>query len=1649
MAASAIATASRLLKAGAVLPAGTPCAPDLPFDRLDARSYRSPLLGHPVVRLVAPAVAPGEDLVMEYLGFGAAEVEAEVGQALRRAPGFPGWALINDPKHARHALDVVKQMKTVARRIRSKPGHAWDGFVAIAERLGRSTAHFLPSFWEEAGRMFIACGNLTYATRSFGRAREAEKIHALKVELQALRDSFLEFALHGAVSVKALGEFARQLSVQHSPSVAWEALRDLAVRRCQGGLPPWATMLAELRALAAAAKLDRDAELRRLVAELLPLSAVRRASSSFWETASEALGALARDPAWMGTLLDLLPTPSDKGTAFAFWWLERLEGWGLLRHLEAGKLPDGAALDVASWVERFEQHTGDSWWRDPSPDLWFTVFERLAPRLVGGRPLQLVGRESNKADVDLIHLALELGVPLADPPGRNPPGFSLDRWARFATSHPRRHRDPARVHADPRFAKGVAEAAADALGHEEFDRLLPGMPTLLAAAIAWAERQLDSAERGALPAVVDLLSEFEEHVKPAFLAAAPAVAARLAAFDPAPCLARTLRIGLIDELGWPALEQAVERLGGEARKRRNDNEQVMVRGEAPFAVVWNALRAEVIGPTGLVLKHDFSLPTDAQVDGCWYRDGQLLVGIRRSWNERWFYWSSTPKEQIPHTRYLSHDFEGVQVTLPQGGTSTGYRAQRAGEREPDLRQRKLVGDGRTWWVLHHDESAGPGQQTLHEIDLATGDIGRASMPAWFEEAVGPGRVLDLQSSHLLPLGAHVDGSCLGGRSGLSGLRVVRIEGRDETVVDSIDDRHVTLKGMPVGVTALVRWPGGGDRPISGGDGRYNTIEVWSPEGVQGSDAEQAPGQVCALPLLCWHAMQPRDPAASARLRAVDDGLARELLDQACSEVADRASGDDEEDEDDDVDGQQDRVAAMPGSVALLRERLRVAHPRLQLGLLGLLAHAAELNAQLKVRSGGDGAGVAVDDGFEKLVVQGCGLLGFSIGGPEQVGVAQALAMQGAFLRSADAPPPKILVKWWMGLQAIRPLCGNGLLSDVRERRSALAAVLRAWVDAGLADLPGRWRAGVVGWEPGSPPIPLRKISYREWFGTAREGSNVFMVLRTYDDGKGVVFEYAPGGTFVGMAKAPFIALHDFPPVPWPVPRLRAVIAALEDGAPPALDAALLDRAVAALGATRAETALLLLGVDRYPGHDNNFLPKELRERLDLKVAEAVAARERLRELPLEQRDALAQALIGDDPAGVAALEKPGADGSTPLARLATAWRALAQAAMEFDPGEETRRILGNSELRELTALAAKASAGAAVLSEGFPEFRLGMSAHHQDVASIDLVVEGERGVDALDTGLLAQICHLAAGFQLHQPAGLAGPVALSKLVAQVRRRVADRRVVLHLYGTVMSTEENAKKLVPLYERAWESARGAKETVLTAPANPGLTATLRDAGLLLLVRLNGDLYSYFRPALIDGPAALATLRQLLDETGEAMDSHLPALRRWFDPATQRLLDRLAEPGVPAGAFAADPRASAPAVVKAAQKKLKLDEDAAVAYLQHLALSAPTTAAQQRWNAWDGVRLAAALAPLLKARLLLKAKRANSGREHFLPGGWETDSRLSTPIETWKLALYGIGRDRKGKLTDVRPTIPVEPLDELFARAWKRVEDGDAPRYEEVK
>ena len=256
---------------------------------------------------------------MEFLGFEAPQVSKPIGIQQRRSLGFAAWALINDPDNAHYALDLVKRMKATARKAKSKPGHAWDAFTEMAKELGRSARHFLPPFWEEAGRTFKDLGNQTYAGRALNKSLEAERVHALESDRARRRDVVLEFVLSGCLAGKALSDYASDLQNQYAADEAFSIFRDLCVRRTRGGMAPWAAMPKDFIKMAKAAKLDGDRELEDLLEEVIETPAMGRAANQFWKNCSKHCQRLvARNPAFAVAFFATLGRNRDT-TATASW----------------------------------------------------------------------------------------------------------------------------------------------------------------------------------------------------------------------------------------------------------------------------------------------------------------------------------------------------------------------------------------------------------------------------------------------------------------------------------------------------------------------------------------------------------------------------------------------------------------------------------------------------------------------------------------------------------------------------------------------------------------------------------------------------------------------------------------------------------------------------------------------------------------------------------------------------------------------------------------------------------------------------------------------------------------------------------------------------------------------------------------------------------------------------------------------------------------------------------------------------------------------------------------------------------------------------------------------------------------------------------
>src|SRR5262249_44416740 len=159
----------------------------------------------------------------------------------------------------------------------------------------------------------------------------------------------------------------------------------------------------------------------------------------------------------------------------------------------------------------------------------------------------------------------------------------------------------------------------------------------------------------------------------------------------------------------------------------------------PALVVHSDTRAVVVGPDRVLLEHALS----PQVRSNWwgprirYVDGDLCV---RWWGDKGHtaYWASRPEETFTPEDPDAGYPPAPPPAHPAGGRASGGRLVHAGD-TTFPRTRSVVTDGTSWWTAGEVDN----RPAWLEYDPPTGATGRASLPAFFADAVGDGGRLDV------------------------------------------------------------------------------------------------------------------------------------------------------------------------------------------------------------------------------------------------------------------------------------------------------------------------------------------------------------------------------------------------------------------------------------------------------------------------------------------------------------------------------------------------------------------------------------------------------------------------------------------------------------------------------------------------------------------------------------------------------------------------------------------------------------------------------------------------------------------------------------------------------------------------------------------
>jgi hypothetical protein len=1598
------------LEAGGLVRVGAEVGPDLATDTVDARGYTSPALpGRTVVRLVPDAIARGIDAEMELLGFSLASHADDLAVQRRRALGFPGATLVIDPERARYALDVMREFQRHAKRIASKPGHAKDGFDEVAARLSRQVPHFLPSYFEEVARAFAHRGNLTYAATFFDKARTAEREFGLEVDEERRAEAFLEFALLGALTVKSIQAYGKELQRLVGAPAAFDRLRTLAVRRTLGGVSPWAGLPKDLRSLAKAAKRDAGAEDASFLREVCSASSLRRAPASFWTDYRDAWVALAKaDPAVRGRLLELFPTGGkarhgwrDDLAGFTDDWMTFLADSGALDALWSD-VPEPARPNGsrAAWFARLQDWAG-------AGDGWTLQLVRRAAtalRADGVRVAVSPGDWYRPLDVDLVDLLAELGVPWALREGGR--RVDLAKWAGWPSAPARcglpaevRPRDPVFAAADPALTEILRPAVDQAFGNPTFEGVVGRMRGMKSMRERWLLDRVSDLSGPGLASTEAALDRLEKATSADHFAEFPVAAERLRTADLAAALGSTLRAGLVEEWVWPAWEEARALLGVDGPQGSHRQ-----RVQWPYLLWYTPHKLVVLDQERIRLAVDLKNGDGKTLpDACWFVGGRALVGFHY-WGKHGSvnvaYWSDAPGDtfELPGRWYATDEFFPFEHP---DAIVIGTDRFTAGDRASPVPTPQFH-DATTSWVAVDGR--------LRVQDRATGAPGPEGSPGFLRHQWHgvsyhpvPGDaaahsplvgVIDGQYGvkHLLPRDGDAGGSDDGSDPDEAVERV--------TLVTLAGDRFegtMLLGSAELGARHLVRSPGRDAvravaleslwRP----GGRVERVVLAGP-GDRRAALTLDTGQRPAPPLATWHYLRPRDPAASAVLAGLGDAEARALIDT-------------------------DPAGTAPGSLVP-----GVSDPALHAGVAAQVALARQCVERWRrlvdgrTAGGAERAAPSAPIPDEALAPAIRNLRQYWTHGGQSL--SQAVETLGRFLREGETgetvTASRLLPHEWIG--HVRGLAVNAARPDLSPAlRSLLGTALRVFVGAGLAG--PRVRAGTI--EFSRTDLPWVVLVDDGTGGKAPPSS------WRHHDGRHRLFltNVAEVGTEPG--KGPWSGLFvqhvtEGEPLDPPGATLRAVrtnapgdaewalalLDALAARGPFAVTRADAERLAAGAGLTFTDAALVLLG---YPTE----VEKDTREALGLKHAEGKAACLRMAGRPFAEKVAT---LAARGAAGVEGVWGPEAVDGVIAAHVAQHGRRVAL--------DEALLLAADREL----------GGGGAAQVEQFVN-HAGWKALHEE-APTDRRDREARGFDErLARAIARTTCWLAGRLPVGHPALAAVPEVLTA----ARARLASPAAWFD-GGRWYHHEDKPRAAA----RAWFDALPSSITEQHRDADGEVVGLTRQVGPIRGTWTKHWTSVSFQPAGLDG-AGRELLLTFSRMTGQECDALRMCDMLRGDGLTA-LAARIASPSLPAGRFDHDPLASAPDLVRTVAAAKGLSPEAAAAWLQLLALAEPSKKAVCEWNGWSPKVYDAAMAELTRAGLVVEGKRARAGRDHFLPGGWE-DGKDGPPHEPWKRALYGA--DPKTGRLPLDLLVPPKPLPALFADAWARCARGDAPAFEEVR
>ncbi|MFG3510463.1 hypothetical protein ACGF5F_33765 [Streptomyces sp. NPDC047821] len=1567
---------------------------------------------------------------------------------------YVDWVRAHDPGAEPAARELLDAARNGLHGAYEKPGRFLDGIAIRARQL--PPAH-LPWFWDTVGHwLSAAVRSPRHAGRAYAEARKAERDHALAVDPEFHRANTLLFAGAGALPAKDLTAYQRWLTDTLTPAEAHEEyIRLLTTWAASPGDPP-ADLARRVRASAQAAGLGTDED-ARVLGQVLARARGKGVPDSLLDAAAAVLTRHPQGDEVNAALLDLFPASKSDAAA----WLRLLTGCGATEAFAAGRIvPEGGP---AAWLGRFAgdyafRPSGGGITRQPMPEELFPIVTLIAPRLrAAGEPVTLHETKWRYTglDADLLDACLAENIPVQDPGG----GVRLELWG------DRSRRDLKALAQDPVFGQRLEGTVHEELLRGRFSGTrspgtaitrLPENAGIAAEVHRRVNGLLDALRGGGLGAADEAVDELATLLDRPTATALDGIEEALAALDLAGPLARTLRAGLPEELGWPALDDVL------AEFARSGDEVAGVTCTWPVLTVYGRTRAVAVEHAGRRGSCAFTLPGDATMHAVHFTGGQFLVG----WNTgqagyaEHAFWADRPDDvfepenvlgMIPFGGSIKGGL-GFQFASADGtGRHDGERVLRPSGREGIGGCELQMSDGHRMW----------GSETYFRgwarLDPATGARTEdTALPAFHTAGELPaGTALFARSCTLAPLPPGAPASPLGQADGLVGFRVLHRDAHRSRapmnfVLEGIDGRTATYRASEPGQEpwGIIRMPEGGEEGVLAQEAsiRCHASEdrslLWE---VRGFPAPNAPRYTTSRrshtdtpypPPAFWHFLTPRDAASSAALRALTDEEARALLadpERVPSRVSD------------------------PRITAGVRRAARLA--------ADVLRRRQDLSRRVGIMRSGPAVRLPAPVPDTELVPALWGLLPeFRAHSDERApgphpATLTSLAADGAFLRgdlddearrlAPQAPP----FDWSVLLGHIDAAAWRAAVSLTDDgARAALKALLETWADQPFAERGGSWRTGRA------PRASFEDDSLRaavsgppNWAGTVR-------FVQPAD-------APAPAGTITPDE----VTNPDRAGEPQTVTvtvtrddasRLRRFLELLDEHGPLPVDPDAVLTFCRRTGTRRSLATLVMAGLPRSRAYDEQ---KQLLRSAPYKADKEVAST--YNGLPHTIGPAgsgqILAAGIPDDPAEL------WADGGMlrAAARMADEWNRLVgrrpYADEDLAVALETDLGLGVAWAQRLSAPAGGEEPGtrpeldeAGRLSVPAGGKRPGTgpdpdaSAGPSASASVGEPGTEPRTDEPGPRFVLAVGSTGGLGLRHVQddgrpgdhvwatnPPHIAPATVLAWLLCELPVGHPARAHARALHAEVLRTLDAPGMLVPV---GWHTAlsrtapddpvfRPYEGTVLPCTSSQygrDNASVAYDDGCLVVAVPGNEVF--LRPSGLAARRKDTPLEEAARRTEVLYDA---------DGGLARMVRRAERTPVPAGAYETDPRHSAPGPVADVRAALDVGPEAAALYLQLLSLARPTDQNVRRWNGWTAARHKKAQAELEAVGAIETGKRPRAGRTAFIPGPWTELKAPHLPLEAAKLAHHlatAGGGTFRGPFTHLLPPLPVH---ELFALAWE--------------